>query len=299
MSSTRPPPGRERTLEETRADMSETLHEIEDRLSPTMLREQVMGQLDDARIALRTQLKEEVQELGVNVNTAVKAEIVLFKQQLGNELDEAKAAVRAATLGKVETMAQNASDTINDVRHNVMSTIRENPIPTALIGVGLMWFLINGTSSGKRTSRRVSHYASDVAERTEHAASGVLDRARALGGEAVIEVRDAAQSAGNAVTTLAHDTRDVERRVERTMQENPLAVGAVAFALGTALGLVLPSSKREDSMMGDTRDHLVNRAERAAHAAVRTAESSLSHAIGAARETVLNGESGVNNRTTG
>ena len=45
------------------------------------------------------------------------------------------------------------------------------------------------------------------------------------------------------------------------MQESPLALGAVAVALGTAIGLAVPATRRENEWMGETRDKLVDRAQ--------------------------------------
>jgi hypothetical protein len=45
------------------------------------------------------------------------------------------------------------------------------------------------------------------------------------------------------------------------MRENPLACGAVAVAAGTAIGLVLPSTRFENEYIGDTGERLVERVE--------------------------------------
>ena len=45
------------------------------------------------------------------------------------------------------------------------------------------------------------------------------------------------------------------------MHENPLAVGAVAIAAGTAVGLVLPSTRLETEYIGETGERLVERVE--------------------------------------
>ena len=43
------------------------------------------------------------------------------------------------------------------------------------------------------------------------------------------------------------------------IQENPLAVGAVALGVGAAIGLALPSTQRESQLMGEARDNLVEK----------------------------------------
>jgi ElaB/YqjD/DUF883 family membrane-anchored ribosome-binding protein len=56
---------------------------------------------------------------------------------------------------------------------------------------------------------------------------------------------------GNA----AYDTYD------HYINENPLAVGAAAFALGAVVGLAIPSTRYEGELMGETRDQLLKKAQ--------------------------------------
>jgi len=46
----------------------------------------------------------------------------------------------------------------------------------------------------------------------------------------------------------------------RTMQSNPMVLGAVALAAGALIGTLLPSTDVEDTYMGETRDTLVDSA---------------------------------------
>lgn len=317
-----------RAIAETRADMSETINAIEERLSPSHLREQVMEQIDEARVVLRQQVQEEIQQLTGTLKDTVQEEISGIKDVLKTEYNEAKTAVHAATVGRVQTMVHNARDTVNDAGSSVFTTIRENPIPAALMGVGLVWLLMNGTSSGRRAGRQMGKYASGLAEQTEESASSALHRARDMGSNAVIKVRDATQAAGHAASTFAHDASEtvghmahdasesmghlahrvtdtagalatqtqhgahaVEQTFERTLQDNPLALGAVAFALGTAVGLVIPSTRQEDYLMGQSRDMLLEKAEHLAHDTVQSAQANLSEAIsGAGKPPAPDGE---------
>jgi hypothetical protein len=45
------------------------------------------------------------------------------------------------------------------------------------------------------------------------------------------------------------------------MRDNPLAVGAVAVAAGTAVGLLIPSTRMETEYIGETGERLVERVE--------------------------------------
>ncbi len=318
-------------IAKTRAEMSGTINAIEERLSPSHLREQVMDQIEIAKGSLNELAKEELRDVKAGVKEelrevkqvvkeeileakqALKDEILGAKQEIKHEYEEAKAAVRAATIGKVETMVQSASDTVSEAKTTIVDTIRDNPIPAALVGVGLVWMIMNARSSPSRRSNGIRVGAMNdgqigVVQRGQQVASRALHRAEDMTTAAAGKVRDVAGAAGEAVGTLAHDAKDtvvdlahraqetvgtlatqtaqtaqkVEQRFETTLHDNPIAVGAVAFALGTAVGLALPSSQREDALMGQVRDQLFEKAEHAAHDAVAAAEEKVTQALAAA-----------------
>ncbi|MEW5930937.1 MAG: DUF3618 domain-containing protein, partial [Gemmatimonadota bacterium] len=52
--------------------------------------------------------------------------------------------VREATIGRAEHMAQRAVSRVSETRHSMMDTLRDNPLPAALIGIGLGWLMWNG-----------------------------------------------------------------------------------------------------------------------------------------------------------
>jgi hypothetical protein len=60
---------------------------------------------------------------------------------------EAKEMVKDATVRKVEKMANMTMHKADTWRSQMMETIRQNPIPAALVGIGLGWLLIEGTRS--------------------------------------------------------------------------------------------------------------------------------------------------------
>ncbi|MAL99835.1 DUF3618 domain-containing protein [Hydrocarboniclastica marina] len=55
-------------------------------------------------------------------------------------------------------------------------------------------------------------------------------------------------------------THEIRHRANSLIEERPLAVAAIGFGIGAAIGLLMPSTEREDRLMGSTRDHLKHRA---------------------------------------
>lgn len=244
--------------------------------------------------------------------------------QLGDRLNpnrikqQVKSNIREATVGRVENMARHAADRVNETRDGVLDRIRENPIPAAMIGIGLGWMLFGGrrSQSGSHlhnlqadnlTGYAGTGYIGDVSATTprlqqDDAAGGIGASISEDGGASVIDrvkgrassVRDSASDiigsgrehlsdiggraservsdVASRVSHVASDVKETTRyqaqrsadRLQRTMEDNPLAVGAVALAIGMAAGFAIPESEREREMMGPARERLIGRAREAA-----------------------------------
>jgi ElaB/YqjD/DUF883 family membrane-anchored ribosome-binding protein len=236
----------------------------------------------------RSEMSDTVDELGERLAPSAVA-------------DRASEAVRQATVGKIETkvndMTQSASDlvsnagqTAQETGSGIVETIRRNPIPAVMAGVGIGWLWMNRSSSQQRMSQwsdghgrplRSGWEAGDDGwRRTETAGMGrtggtsMGDRARDAS-TAVGETADnARRAAGDAVDNLgmtmsrATDTMganasDVMTQAQQAIESNPLAFGAVALAVGTAIGMALPATQTEKRMMGSTGGRIIDQVESA------------------------------------
>ena len=220
-------------IEQTRADMSETIDAIQDKLRPS------------------------------------------------NILSQAKDTVRDATVGKVKEMADSARSSLqsrgyggssrNHYGDGVMDRIRANPIPAALAVASVAWIALKGNGRGpRRTSPAIYGSTRDgeayvretvISENLGHAGWGD-DYSRHRGESSVASglterMRGTTERVRNATTR----TRD---GLERVATNNPLAAGLIAAAVGLTLGLALPETERENELMGEARDSVVNRAKDAA-----------------------------------
>lgn len=100
----------------------------------------------------------------------------------------------------------------------------------------------------------VGNAASDLTARLSHGLDGLSDDARAR----VLAARRAAHDARVAST----ETMRKGARVATTFfDDQPLVAGALAMAVGAAMGGVLPRSKIEDEAMGSGSDQLFARAQ--------------------------------------
>lgn len=77
-------------------------------------------------------------------------------------MEQAKETVRDATVGRIKTMMDTATDKASDLADQVQDSARqaadyarENPIPAALVGAGIAWLLMRSRSgNGRHTMRR-------------------------------------------------------------------------------------------------------------------------------------------------
>lgn len=141
-------------------------------------------------------------------------------------------------------MSHKAGDVLSSLAH----TVKENPIPVALIGIGLLGLAKDG--GGKSRS---------IAEHTGRT-TGAGDV-----GDVVHKVQDKAAEARDKVEEKVSDVREtLERGYEKVrdrIEDDPIVLGALGIALGAALGAGLPSTRIEDEKLGEKRDELVSKAK--------------------------------------
>jgi len=237
-------------IEDTRADMSQTINEIQERLSP----EHLVGQV-----------KETVREATIG-----KVEKVM--SSVGETISEVAEPARE--------MAGRAGNAIKEVGTTVADTIYKNPIPLALIGLGVGMLVMRNfggqsysTSSRKLSPGRRSNYelgdVGQAGQTQQSTGTSTLNQVKETASDLASRSTDALSNLG---TKAKNSATAVGTRFERMMHENPLAVGAVAVAAGTAIGLALPSTRFESEHIGETGEKLVERVEDIARNALNKAQ---------------------------
>jgi hypothetical protein len=166
------------------------------------------------------------------------------------------------------------------MHNSFMDTIRENPVPAALIGLGVGWLWLKRRSDSDRyyesgRSRREDYDRTDVygeqydwRRRTAPSTYRYGESDTSEEGGTMNTVRDIASGAASRVSDSADQVRYAARRTtrraqmsfDRVMRENPLALGAAAMLVGAAVGATMPATDTENEWMGDARDTVVDKA---------------------------------------
>lgn len=126
-----------------------------------------------------------------------------------------------------------------------------------------------------RASERLGNATEHARGRIGSAAARVADAGSELRSQAhdrAVELRERAVELGHGAQERLHRAQVGARDFAH---DNPLAVGAVAIAAGVGVGLMLPTTRRENRLMGGTRARLTHEArdtvERVTSAAKDTA----------------------------
>jgi ElaB/YqjD/DUF883 family membrane-anchored ribosome-binding protein len=221
-------------IEQTRAEMTETIDAIQERFDPQHLKEQA-------------------------------------KEQVREQAQEAKVMIRDATVGRAERMLSSARESAKGGSSSMLETIKENPIPAALAGIGIGWLLMNRRSSatGGQIQYQSQSTTGETVGRAQEQAGQITSQAQERAGQMASQAQERAeQMAGQA----RYQARRAEDRFQQMLQENPLAVGAVALAVGAAVGLAVPETRKEHELMGETRDSLMQQAKSTAQDTLQRAE---------------------------
>ena len=330
-------------IDQTRAHMSETLRALEDRLAPADLRSKAATELEHVEVHVKAAIKEQlvevrsilkdeiqeakqaVDELLEKTREGVKRDVVAakdaVKRDVGEALTNVKSEIRAATLGRLETAATRTGEIMSTTRDTFVDTIRHNPVPAALAGLGIAWLFLNrsrmgaGSESSTNTSgirvtldhagevvRRVEDRAMAMAHDATDAAGHAVGQASAFVGGAAGDMSrkasEIAHAAGKTVSDIAHDLPARAQRAEKVAEnaffDHPLAVGAAIVAAGALIGLALPRTTREDSLMGHSRDRVMSAARDAAHNAAEVVRNASKDVASNATKALSNNATGVN-----
>jgi len=358
-----------REIEHTRTDMSGTLDAIQQRLNPEVIGEQakdtasdITAQAKEAALEVidhalaevkgqATEVLDQAREVLVEARVTAREVMgeakVTAREAVEDATTQAKAAVRGATIGKVETMIRSANDTTNAARQGLVETIKANPFPAALAGLGLGWLFINSRSAAARGTTHsrayeatyrehrpysgqtpaqygayqghsastvdraqasagnlagqagdlagqvggaVSSAAGQVGETASNLASGTMETAGNIAGQVGETASNIAsgtvEAAGNIAEQAQYQAMRLEDSFQSALRTNPLAVGAVTLALGAAIGLALPQTQRENQLMGEARDTLIERAQGLAQETVEKVQNVATEAQETVTQTV-------------
>jgi len=255
--------------------------------------------LTDEDEARARELRGEIAETRGDISETIDA--IQERLQPGNLVAHASESVRNAASEKVKQMANTAGDAADQVLgSSFVETVKANPIPAAMIGIGAAWMLFNrrSESRGYRYDRGESYRSYDTTRgygygsyddrvgRPYEGTYGAVGTRGTIGSEDTEGMASRAKDYAADVTSRAQEftgdvgetarrtSRRAQVRFEDVLRNNPLALGAAAALVGAVVGMSVPATEAENQLMGDARDSVVERARgMASDAANRVSEA--------------------------
>jgi len=152
---------------------------------------------------------------------------------------------------------------VHEFASNLGGSVKQNPLPVALVGIGLAWLMATGKRSGDSSFSTSS--ASSSLDSARDQLGGKLQSARERAGQAAQSTRDMANQIGGKVTEMGQSARAQVQRAQGSfnhmLEEQPLALGAIGLAIGAVLAAAAPRTRKEDELMGEASDRLKEQAK--------------------------------------
>jgi gas vesicle protein len=276
-------------IERTRAGMDQTVEAIGQRLTPGQIVDDIWGRMrhTDAPSVIGDAVREHPLPLALVGAGLAWLAYDRMSETEGERLRRKYGDIGPGTYEPAEGRAgpylgdelgfgEDENRGIGERVHGAADSVRN-----AASGVGS-----KVSDAASTVGSKVSEVASGARERVSGAASTVGDRAT----DARAWASDRAHRAGEAASRARERAGEMAGRARdgfgRTLDDQPLALGAVAFGLGIASGIVAPPSRWEDERLGRTADRIKDEARRTGHEAADSARRVASETREAVRDVV-------------
>ena len=214
------------------------------------------------------EIERDVERTRSDIEDTVEA--LREKMSLGQIVDEASRYLRNS--GGSEAM------------HNLAAQARANPLPLALVGVGLAWLMSgrgqpamgypsgsyagNGSSfreAGSRIGETAGAAKGAIAEKGRkagEAASSTMHQVGEQASHAIERVGEGASHAYGRVSETASQGYErmsdqasrAQRRMSEMVESEPLILAGLGLAVGAAIAALMPATRTENRLMGDKLD---------------------------------------------
>ena len=162
-----------------------------------------------------------------------------------------------------------ALDRTSDFLGDLGDAVKRNPLPAALVGMGIMWLFSNRTQpadDGSEAARSKGKGAGSLLKFSSNEVEDSLSRASQAAKERITSSIDAvtegASGMSHAVSSqlepvpaMVGDAYDNLRdNLSENFRRQPLALGVLGLAVGAAVAASMPVTETENEYLGETSD---------------------------------------------
>lgn len=285
-------------IEQTRADMDETVQAISYRLSPGQIVDQMWDRVrtGDAAASFAEVVKEHpvpAMLMGLGLGWLMYERTSATEgDKLRKKFGDIGPGTYAPAEGRVgpymgEDALSHTDDGVGmgDRARSAIGTVRD---AASSVG-GRLSSAASAVGDGISSARESVQGMGDRASELRSSASERMDSMRTSASERVDSLRtSAAERVGQAKDRTSELAGRAKQTVTSTYEEQPLALGALAFGIGLASGLAVPATPVEDRMVGERADRLKDEVKHTASEKLEAAKRVASEARDAAKNAVQN-----------
>ena len=253
--------------------------------------DEVTADLNEGRARPRPRSVDTAEEDSPEGRThEIRAEIEQTREDMSETVNAIQERLRPGAIAArtAETVKQAAVETVREVADSdSVQYVRANPIPTVMVGVGiagLAWLATRGNNG--RSSRR--SYLRGESSRTRRDMSSDAYR---IGGDSYGDayLQGMGRESQGRPDFASSDMGDyLPAQLRRTWNETPLLIGAASAILGAIVGLTVPETNRENQLMGETRDNMLDTVQETVRDKVNQVQQAATDAAGIVQEAAKN-----------
>lgn len=180
--------------------------------------------------------------------------------------------------------AGKAKESVTKMGRKVVDEVREHPLPSLLIGAGVIWLLSqqrnrtarieSGEEAGPGLKEKAKEMLGSAKERLQglkegakggteslkEKASGMKEKASEVSGKAREKIGSALGAASDKSSEIKEKAKgycqQTSQRLHDTSETHPLAVGLGCMVAGILAGVMAPRTRVEDEAFGDRADQV-------------------------------------------
>ena len=222
----------------------------------------------------------------------IRAEIEQTREDLSETVNAIQDRLQPSTLASnaVDSVKDAARERLRDIADTeTVQYVRANPMPTAMIGIGLAG--LAWLAFGRETHNTRSRDWDD--RRDWRVRSGYeVERDHRLPGDQMdydlsARPRGAVREESRHLIQQTRQTaRRAQTRLRRTWDENPFLIGAAAAVVGALVAASVPATESENRLMGQSRDNLVEGVQQVVKDKVQAVENAATKAVSQVQQAV-------------
>jgi hypothetical protein len=243
----------------------------------------------------------------------VEAEVEASRSNLDRNVEALKQKMTPGQL--FDEAARLTGSTGQQVAAKFAEQAKANPMPLAVMGLGLAWLMFSNSKSQSEGAYSPSDYryeprsfagdesggglkakAHEIGEKAQDMMAGVKDKvagARASAADSGHAAMDGmSATAGQVRERAGQAAQAAQRTFAQTLESEPLLLAGLGLIVGAAVGAALPATAAENRVLGEHRDKLLEKGKDLAQTGMEKASDVAQATYGAVKSELQSGDDG-------